>query len=149
MIIRHLRGLLAGTAIAFAVVAAVGAGPAGAATVNAAPVHWTTHAATASSQYLPADEYVPDAGCGVDLHVFKIWATTCSGVTATTACTSYDQGRMPLIPSYASNGCEFRVWIYTGANKTGNNLCINPKTSDGSLDQNYVWFWVSNNKSNC
>lgn len=150
MIIRPMRRLLTGAALAFAALVTVGAaGPAGAATVHATPAHWTTQAATASGQDIPANGYIqPDTGCGVQLHVFKIWETTCSGPSATTACTPYDQGSMP-VPAYASNGCEFRVWIYTGANRTGNNLCINPKTSDGYLHQTYVWFWVSDNESNC
>lgn len=146
---KRLRILL--TAIAFAAFAAAGvSGPAGAATVPAAPIHWATHAAAASDQYLPADGNVqPNAGCGVELHVFKIWETTCDGTYATTACTPGHQGYMPFVPSYASNGCEFRVWIYTGPNRTGNNLCINPRTSDGYLHQAYVWFWVSDNQADC
>ena len=151
MVNSNIRRFLTGAAIAIAAIAAVGtSGPAGAATVPAAQTHWTTHDATVSGQYLPINGSVqPDAGCGVQLHVFKIWETTCSGTSATTACTPSDQGPMPFVPAFASNGCEFRVWIYTGAHRTGNNLCINPKTSDGALHQTYVWFWVSDNESNC
>jgi hypothetical protein len=54
-----------------------------------------------------------------------------------------------LYPRYVSNGCNWRVWIYSGVNRTGNNLCVNPRTADQYLHRNYIWFWISSNGTNC
>ena len=54
-----------------------------------------------------------------------------------------------LYPRYVSNGCNWRAWIYSGVNRTGNNLCVNPRTADQYLHRNYIWFWISSNGTNC
>lgn len=52
-------------------------------------------------------------------------------------------------PTYVSNGCGTRVWLYEYTSHTGYTLCVNPNTSDGHLGRSYKAFWVSSNGANC
>jgi hypothetical protein len=151
MSIRSLRKLFAGTALAFAAVTTMAAVPAAAASTPA-PAAWTaTHpAATAGQGTSASGRLQADVTCPNPKNRFTIYATTCKGVSAYTACKSYDQGSMPFIPRYASNGCSVRVWLYRGAHRTGKSpLCISPRTADSYLHTNYVWYWISANKAKC
>jgi hypothetical protein len=78
------------------------------------------------------------SGCAYDTRILCV-----SGLQG------FISGYPQLYPRYVSNGCNWRVWIYSGANRTGNNLCVNPRTADQYLHRNYIWFWISRNGSNC
>jgi hypothetical protein len=149
MIIKDLRKLFAGAALALAAIATAGALPAAAANASAAPVAWnTTQTATAGQSLSPSERLQPDITCHIYSNRFTIYHANCAGGTYT-RCIHYSQGPLPFIPRYASNGCSVRVWLYTATHRHGHALCINPRTADHYLHQNYVWDWISDNGSRC
>jgi hypothetical protein len=90
--------------------------------------------------------------CPVHRHSFTIYRSNCSG-GASSHCTYNLQGPLTFVPSYASNGCNVRVYLYTGPNKTGHILCINPDGFPGNatrfLERHYVWGLITSDKSRC
>jgi hypothetical protein len=67
------------------------------------------------------------------------------------ACSISQQGFINgnVSPAYVSNGCDDRLWLYTGAHRTGNSLCVNKDTADHFLHQLYIWYFMSGNPANC
>jgi hypothetical protein len=63
-------------------------------------------------------------------------------------CTFGNEG--PIVaPHKVSNDCSVRVWLYTNAHRTGRTLCLDPKTTTGTLHTAWVYFWVSKNPNVC
>lgn len=148
MVNSRLRRLLVGTALA---VVAIGALPA--ATAAAAPTATamsnTTHATiTVGQRHSAARSIQPDTGCPIRQGNFTVYSNSCSSYQDY-GCIRGDQGNMVYPATYVSNGCSWRVWIYTGADKTGTALCITKLTQTGVLQRDYVWFWISSNGSTC
>jgi hypothetical protein len=150
MTMTSIRKILAGAALALAAITTAGALPAAAASTPAASAVWnnTTQTATAGQGLSPGEHLQPDITCHIYSNRFTIYHANCAGGKFT-SCIRFGQGSLPFIPRYASNGCTVRVWMYTAAHRHGHALCINPRTADHYLHQNYVWVWISANGSNC
>lgn len=86
--------------------------------------------------------------CGFFSGDWAIYGSGCSSGTPY-SCKSGTQGYLAFRPSYISNDCTVRVWLYTGKGRTGTSLCVNPKTADNYLHTSYDYGWVSDNKANC
>jgi hypothetical protein len=153
---RRIRNLaIAGITIVSATLLTLSAAGASAATVTAAtPAHAeaTTVAAAAS---LSRDPSTPRSGVAASVCYLipgsvRFYTSNCTAI-AGKPCNSYLQGFIDgtVSPRYVANGCNVRVWLYTGVNRTGNNLCVSPGTLDGYLHQNYIWFWISANHNGC
>jgi hypothetical protein len=66
-----------------------------------------------------------------------------SRIKCVSSLQGFINGYPGLYPRYVSNGCNWRVWIYSGVNRTVNNLCVNPRTADHYIHRNHIWFWIS------
>jgi hypothetical protein len=147
-----LRKLIAGVAISFAAVSAA-AVPAVAATAPASIESASTHNAVTAVTGASSSDHVQIARtCPVHGHNFTIYRSNCSGA-ARFLCIYNSQGALPYSPSYASNGCNVRVYLYTGPHKTGHILCINPDgfpgNATGLLRTHYVWALITSDKNRC
>lgn len=153
---RTLRKLIAGVAISFAAVGTAAVVPAVTATAANASTSaelTTTHSTVATAQGISASEGVQIAKtCPVRRHLFTIYRSNCGGARSS-PCTYNLQGPLTFPPSYASNGCNVRVYLYTGLHKTGHILCINPDgfpgNATGRLTRHYVWGEITSDKSRC
>lgn len=116
-----------------------------AATAVAAPVHAgmpsiASHALNISAPANPAT-------CNNYAGHFNIYYGYCGSPDQRSCAGGTSSNINP--PTYVSNGCGTRVWLYQYTSHTGYNLCVNPNTSDGHLGRSYKAFWVSFNTANC
>jgi hypothetical protein len=86
--------------------------------------------------------------CGFFSGAWAIYGSGCSSGTPY-SCKSGSQGSLAFRPSYISNDCTVRVWLYTGNGRTGTSLCVNPRTADNYLHTAYHYAWVSDNNADC
>jgi hypothetical protein len=105
--------------------------------------------AAASQAVTPAAAQAPATQCPVVLHRFTTYAGDCGSVSGSHTCFSGNQGNFVVIPTYAANGCIYRVWLYTGVNETGTGLCLSPTSSTMHLNVFRRSFRIVSNQSNC
>jgi len=107
----------------------------------------------AASQAVTSQAVIPAApapACQppIILHRFTTYSS-CTAQIAQRVCTPGNQGNFSVIPSYAANGCIYRVWLYAGANQTGGALCITPHSATGFLSVARRSFRIVSNQSAC
>jgi hypothetical protein len=130
------------------------AGPAGAAVAPAAhsAVAASPDPASGSGGAMPQAHgavRLSNKTCPVQFSRFRIYNKNCALVQRASLCFTGNHGNFRGAPKFASNGCIFRVWIYTARNEAGHALCISPRTPTNSLKQEYLSFRVVNNKDSC
>jgi hypothetical protein len=124
--------------------AAVAAGHAHASTYDHASA--LTRAGTGTQVARPRSAASPDS-CFADGDFF-LWNSSCTSYDWW-SCAPYNAGNTTFTPTFASNDCAYRVWIYQSTDRGGYNLCISPGTYTGSLKRSYSYAWVSDNTSPC
>lgn len=140
------RFRLVGVALALAIVGlfglvAAGTPAASAATTLSAHVGQPGTAANAGVAVLKQ--------CPIEPHRFRIYNARCQKIRGYT-CFIGNHGDFRKVPVFASNGCEFRVWIYPARGEQGKPICINPKKgATHGLKRDYFSFRVSNNTADC
>ena len=79
---------------------------------------------------------------------FRIYNSKC-GVIKAYLCFTGNHGNFKTSPRYVSNGCIYRVWIYTAQDEHGEGLCINPHRPTSGLKKTYRTFKVVHNQDEC
>jgi hypothetical protein len=87
--------------------------------------------------------------CPVQFGRFRIYNPKCGLTQRPSLCFIGNHGNFRAVPRYASNGCKFRVWMYTAENEVGHALCISPHTPTNGLKKNYRSFRVVRNQDRC
>lgn len=146
-----VRSVLAVAAAGLITAAAIGPADAAQPATNAA-VQTQQQSVAAMHVTTPRDVAAPSV-CPLNGGVVTFYLANC-GLPNPIVCTLGFQGFPYGSPDvnvvrYVSNGCNARVWLYTGTHRTGNTLCVNPRTADQYLHQLYIWFWISSNNTNC
>ena len=136
------RGILKVAVAAIFVAAPVG----GIALAESGTALATTPAA--AQAVAPAADVAPACQPPVILHRFTTYSS-CTKQIAQRTCTPGNHGNFSVIPSYAANGCIYRVWLYAGANQTGGALCLTPHTATGFLSVARRSFRIVSNTANC
>jgi hypothetical protein len=143
------HALLAAAALGLTLFAA-GVTPAAAAT-HAQPQPAAETLAVRATTTTPPDhvsQSAVDLRCSRPNGAWAIYGNQCSAA-AYYSCDPGVQGTLPYYPSYVSNGCSHRLWLYRGPGKAGFSLCLNPGARTGALKRNYSYAWVSDNPAKC
>jgi hypothetical protein len=114
-----------------------------------APAQTTVVANAASTAYSQVEaQPMSNKTCPVQYTRFRIYNSKC-GVIKAYLCFTGNHGNFKTSPRYVSNGCIYRVWIYTAQDEHGEGLCINPHRPTSGLKKTYRSFKVVHNQDEC
>jgi hypothetical protein len=136
----------------FAVVAAVGLSSvfgvaAAIAPAAGAAARAPVHVSAPKTVVVPLRADIAITDCAYHSGYFTTWYGSCTSYI-NWYCT-HGNGSSINPPSYVSNDCATRVWLYQYTSHTGYTLCISPYSRTGYLQRTYKAFWVSSNYSGC
>jgi hypothetical protein len=115
----------------------------------AAPAQTTVAANAESTAHLQGQaQPASNKTCPVQYTRFRIYNSKC-GVIKAYLCFTGNNGNFKASPRYVSNGCIYRVWIYTAQDEHGQGLCINPHRPTNGLKKTYRSFKVVHSQDEC